>query len=157
MISSTAVTAAMTNKSHDNSGNTYAYVAATLIASMIMCIRVIVISGFFNPAILPIITIPTVIILFALGGSAWYFYRKDKALPSTKQFEVEDEEYKSPFELIPAIKFALIIVAVKFIAGIGLIYQDIINPQIFYYVLGLISGLADVDAITMDMAEKSLT
>lgn len=53
-------------------------------------------------------------------------------------------------------KFALVIVGVKFIAGIGIIYQEIINPQLFYYVLGIISGLADVDAITMDMSGKSL-
>lgn len=47
------------------------------------------------------------------------------------------------------------VVAIKFIAGIGLIYKDILNPQIFYYVLGALSGLADVDAITQDMASKS--
>lgn len=52
-------------------------------------------------------------------------------------------------------QFALIIVGVKFLAGIGLIYQDSINLSIFYTVLGIISGLADVDAITMDMAGKS--
>ncbi len=37
-----------------------------------------------------------------------------------------------------------------------MIYQHIIDPKIFYYALGMISGLADVDAITMDMAGKSL-
>jgi len=52
LISSTAVTAAMSNRSHDKSDNTYAYVSATLIASIIMCIRVIVISGFYSPVIL---------------------------------------------------------------------------------------------------------
>lgn len=63
MISSTAVTAAMTTKSHDGSSNTTAYIAATLIASMIMCVRVIIVSAFYNPAMLATITIPSLAIL----------------------------------------------------------------------------------------------
>lgn len=155
LISSTAVTGAMTAKSKDRSGNTYAYVAATLIASIIMCIRVIVVSSFYNPDILSTIVIPAVAMLVGLSVAAWYFYRKDQKRSSKKK-PVVHEEYQSPFSLIPAIQFALIIVVVKFVSGIGLIYQNLINAKVFYYVLGIFSGLADVDAITMDMSGKSL-
>lgn len=154
MISSTAVTAAMTTKSHDGSSNTTAYIAATLIASMIMCVRVIIVSAFYNPAMLATITIPSLAILLWLWGSVLYYYYKDKR--ANVKHVVEAQEYESPFRIIPAIQFALIIVAVKFIAGIGLIYESVIDPKIFYYVLGIFSWLADVDAITMDMASKSL-
>lgn len=154
LISSTAVTGAMTNKSHDGSGNTYSYAAATLIASMIMCIRVIIVSSFYNPAILTTILIPSLTMLIGLGGSAAWCFLKSKNIQSNTA--VMAENYDSPFQVLPAMKFALVIVVIKFIAGIGLIYQHIIDPKIFYYVLGMISGLADVDAITMDMASKSV-
>ncbi len=66
----------MTSKSHEKDNNTYLYVAATLIASIIMCIRVVIVSGFYNPAILSTILIPSIAMLMGLCGSAWYFYRK---------------------------------------------------------------------------------
>lgn len=46
--------------------------------------------------------------------------------------------------------------AIKFLSGAGLIYKDFIPLEAFYYILALVSGLADVDAINMDMSEKSL-
>lgn len=156
LISSTAVTAAMTNKSHSVHGNaTYSYVAATLVASSIMCFRVIVISWFYNPAILSTLLLPALGMFFWLLWSAWYFYRISRKSEHTK-VEAGQQEYESPFEIGPAIKFALVILAIKFIAGVGLVYQNVIDPKIFYYALGAISGLADVDAITMDMWGKSL-
>ena len=94
--------------------------------------------------------------LIALAGAAWYYYQKDKNLASSERNIGADADYTSPFKLMPALKFALVVVVVKFIAGIGLVYQDVINAKIFYYALGAISGLADVDAITMDMSGKSL-
>lgn len=154
LISSTAVTGAMTTKSHENTKNTYAFVAAVLIASMIMCVRVVIISTFYNPRILEALLLPAFAMLVGLGIMAWLAYRKDKQLSASDKAEM-DGNYSSPFRLLPAMQFALIIVGVKFLAGVGLIYQDVISIHLFYYVLGMISGLADVDAITMDMAGKS--
>lgn len=98
MISSTAVTAAMTNRSQDKSGNTYAYVVATLVASTIMALRVIVVAGFYNPKILSIITIPASVMLISLAGMTYFYYRKDKQTPTTKEVKIDDQ-YDSPFEL----------------------------------------------------------
>ena len=67
----------------------------------------------------------------------------------------EKTEYQSPFQLLPAFQFAGLVVAIKFIAGIGLTYKAFLDEKIFYYGLGAMSGLADVDAITQDMASKS--
>ncbi|PID83859.1 hypothetical protein CSB09_03995 [Candidatus Gracilibacteria bacterium] len=155
IISSTAVTAAMTNRSLDKSGNTYAYVAATLVASTIMALRVVLVAGFYNPKLLPIISIPAGVMLISLGVMTFIYYKKDAKTPTIKHVKIDDQ-YDSPFELGPAIQFALIIVAIKFAAGVGLIYQEFIPLKIFYYTLALVSGLADVDAINMDMSEKSL-
>lgn len=153
LISSTATTAAMTRKSVENPNNRHAYASATLIASCIMFIRVIVVSGFYSPEILSTIIVPASIMFITLSGSAYYYYHISK---KEKGVKIEEKNtYESPFNLIPALEFAGIIVIIKFIAGIGLIYKSYINGAIFYPVLGAMSWLADVDAITQDMASKS--
>jgi uncharacterized membrane protein (DUF4010 family) len=157
MISSTATTAAMTNKSKEHPENRNAYIVATLIASTIMCIRVIAISGFYSSEILKVVTIPALCMLGWLVGTAYYFYRKTNT--TTVKIETEtvekNTEYESPFRLLPAIQFAGVIVMIKFLSGLGIIYKDYLDPRIFNYALGAISGLADVDAITQDMASKA--
>jgi uncharacterized membrane protein (DUF4010 family) len=153
MISSTATTAAMTNKSKNHPEHRYAYISATLIASTIMCIRVIAISGFYSITLLSVVIVPALCMLAGLVGTAIYFYTK---IPKQVENELEEPEwYESPFQLIPAIQFALVIVAVKFISWLWLIYKDVLNPQIFNDALGASSWLADVDAITQDMASKA--
>lgn len=153
MISSTATTAAMSSKSRQHPGNRNAYAAATLLASCVMFIRVIVISAFYSPAILGTIIIPAGIMFVTLVGSAIYLVRKSSR---ERIVQIEEKtEYKSPFQLIPAFQFAGLVVLIKFIAGVGLIYKAFLDEKIFYYGLGAMSGLADVDAITQDMASKS--
>lgn len=155
MISSTATTAAMTNKSKEHPENRNAYIVATLIASTIMCIRVIAISGFYSSEILAVVMIPALCMLSGLIGTAYYFYRKIGAEAGKNIPTEENTAYESPFRLLPAIQFAGVIVAIKFLSGLGIIYKEYLNPQIFNYALGAISGLADVDAITQDMASKA--
>ena len=159
MISSTATTAAMTNKSNQHPSNRNAYIAATLIASTIMCIRVIAILGFYSREILSVVMIPALCMLAGLLGTAYYFYRQKPVARVVKKDapsnEDEKAEYESPFRLMPAIQFAGVIVVVKFLSGLGLIYKEVLDPRIWNYALGAISGLADVDAITQDMASKA--
>lgn len=49
-------------------------------------------------------------------------------------------------------KFASLIVLIKFLAILGKVYENMIPPEISNYGLALISGLADVDAINMTYA-----
>jgi len=155
MISSTATTAAMTRKSKLHPNNRHAYASATLISSCIMFIRVIAISAFYNPLLVSSLILPASVMFFSLAFSAYYFFRlaKKERLIKTEETEV----YESPFQLLPALQFAGLIVIVKYIAWIGKIYTDFIPQDIFHYVFWLISWLADVDAITQTMASDSLT
>jgi uncharacterized membrane protein (DUF4010 family) len=120
-----------------------------------MCIRVIAISGFYSSEILSVVMIPALCMLSGLVGTAYYFYRKIGTETGKNIPTEENTAYESPFRLLPAIQFAGVIVAIKFLSGLGIIYKDHLNPQIFNYALGAISGLADVDAITQDMASKA--
>lgn len=153
MISSTATTAAMTDKSNTHPNNRNAYAAATLASSCIMFIRVVLISAFVNPALLSTITIPATAMFIALAGSAYYYYHQSKKDRLIKTGE--NGEYESPFQIVPALQFAGIVVAIKFLSGVGQIYREYIPQEAYNYILGAISGLADVDAITQTMASDS--
>jgi uncharacterized membrane protein (DUF4010 family) len=98
-----------------------------------MFIRVIAISGFYSPAIVSTIIIPASVMFLALVGVAFSLVRK-----SSRERIVQIEEktkYESPFQLLPALQFAGMVVAIKFVAGIGLIYKSLIDERIFYYAL----------------------
>jgi len=64
---------------------------------------------------------------------------------------------------VPALKFAGLIVLIKFFSTLAVSYQDVFEQITWLenfknfpiYLISLLSGLADVDAITQDMAEKS--
>lgn len=167
LISSTATTAAMTNRSVHHPENHYIYATGTLIASCIMFVRVIIISGFYNPSILSTILIPAFIMFLVMTGVAYYYYWKAKLGESRTEHEFakwfhinrteQADSYESPFQLIPAMKFAWVVVIIKFLAGLGKIYHEHIPAEIFNYTLGAISWLADVDAITQTMASESVT
>lgn len=89
-----------------------------------------------------------------LAVSTYYFYTKSKATIWKTKVGIDDK-MESPFRLLPAIKFWLYVVLIKFLAGIGLTYKDFIREDIYNYALGIISGLADVDAITQTMASNA--
>ena len=151
LVSSTATTASMTQKSKEDPGNSNSYVLGTLLASCIMFLRVFAIVGFFSLALFHSIIIPWAAMFGAFLLATGYFYLKSLGEKSKKQANIENN-VRSPFRIAPALQFAAIIVLIKFVSGVGIIYKDIWGENIFYSALGIISGLADVDAITQTMA-----
>jgi uncharacterized membrane protein (DUF4010 family) len=153
LISSTATTVAMTKKSTEHTEHTehrYSYVTATLLASCIMFLRVIIVAFVIYPPILASIIVPALVMFVWLSGYAGYAYlqtRRESSKPAT--VDTEEKEYESPFQLVPAMQFAWLIVVIKFLSILGVIYKDTIPPEISNYGLAIISGLADVDAINM--------
>ena len=151
MISSTAVTASMSEESKKHPHNTSLYTTGTLLASWVMFLRVIGIVGFTYTALLSTIFLPAMIMFFVFMMCTLYFYLTSQKQTSQSLSHIE-EKIQSPFRLSPALKFAWLILAIKFIAGLGIIYKDIWGESLFYYTLGIISWLADVDAITQTMS-----
>jgi uncharacterized membrane protein (DUF4010 family) len=150
LISSTAVTASMTENSKKDKKNIDLYVVWTLIASAIMFIRVILIVLLFNINMLNAITVPAILMLMSMWIYIYYFYDKSRKEKLNEKLEIESN-YKSPFTVWPAIKFALFVLMIKFIAAVWTEYKDIWWDY-FYYALWIISWLADVDAISQTMA-----
>ncbi len=62
-----------------------------------------------------------------------------------------EQEFDSPFQIGPALKFAIFILFIKFISGAIQLFEI----KSLYYLLAVVSGFADVDAITQDMATKA--
>lgn len=154
LISSTAVTATMAEQSKRDTSNSSLYVFWALIASCIMFLRVIFIVILFNFALIREISIPAWMMFLALLWSVWYFYFISKSKTANKTVSIENN-IESPFSIAPALKFALFILFIKFVAWIGILYKEVWWEWVFYYVLWIISWLADVDAITQTMAVEA--
>ncbi len=156
LISSTAVTASMTQASKTNTRNTDLYVVSTLLASTIMFIRVIIIVLFFNINMISSIIYPSMFMLIWMVAYIIYFYLKSKKKTVVaKNLDFEEKKYSSPFSIWPALKFAWFVLIIKFIAWLWALYQDIWWDY-FFYALWLISWLADVDAVSQTMAVDSI-
>lgn len=157
MISSTAVTVAMTKKSKEHPWYSNSYVVATLLASCIMFIRVVVVSFFVFPKTLESILIPWGVMFLGLVGMTLYYYLQAKKTEANQEQvgEKSESEYESPFQLLPAIQFAGLIVMIKYFAILWDIYKNQVPPEVSNYFLGLISGIGDVDAINLTMSEMA--
>ncbi|MDD2870958.1 MAG: DUF4010 domain-containing protein [Candidatus Gracilibacteria bacterium] len=154
LVSSTAVTAAMSEQSKKDPKNYHIYVLGTLLANSIMLLRVIIIVLIINFALIGTIFIPAFLMFLGLFVFTIYFYLKSKKIGLVKNVDLEGK-VESPFSLKPAIKFGLFVLFLKFLAGIGVLYKDIWGESVFYYAFGIISGFADVDAITQTMTVQA--
>lgn len=153
LISSTATTIAMTKKSNEHPEHRNSYVVATLIASCIMFLRVLIVAAVIYPRILETITRPALFMLLGLTGMTLYYFFESRNERIPVQDDEKKESYESPFQLVPALQFAWLIVVVKFISNLGAIYKDIVPLEVSNYFLGIISGFADVDAINLTSSE----
>jgi uncharacterized membrane protein (DUF4010 family) len=146
LVSSTAVTSSMSLESKKNSKIVYPFVFAVIIACSTMFIRVIVEILVVNSSLLRFALIP----MFTMGAAGfiaalivWKKYNKN---------HIKNIEFDSPFTLAPALKFALFFAFVLFIAKFGYVMFGAKGV----YIAALLSGLADVDAITLSMATLAL-
>jgi uncharacterized membrane protein (DUF4010 family) len=153
LISSTATTVAMTRKSKQHPEHRNSYATATLLASCIMFIRVMVVASYIYPTILDSILLPGIMMFVWLASvTVWNLMKawKEKVPVVTSE---KEGNYESPFQLLPALQFAGLIVIIKFIAILGKVYKDIVPQSVSNYFLGLVSGFADVDAVNFAMSE----
>ena len=153
LVSSTAVAASMSESSKKDLKNTSMYVVSTLLASTIMFVRVIIIVLFFNINMLSSIIYPSLFMLSWMVLYMVYFYysSKDREALNNSNLSFEEKKYKSPFSIVPALKFASFVLFIKFIAWVWALYKDVWWDY-FFYILWVISWLADVDAISQTMA-----
>ncbi len=152
LISSTAVAMSFSQMSKKGKKLVNPFVFGILIASTAMFFRVLLEVSVLNAQLLEVLMGP----MLVMGGCGFllslYFWF---AQGEKKAGKVSDEQLNlsSPFQLKPALHFGVFFAVLLFVAKFATVYfgdQGI-------YLTALLSGLADVDAITVSMANLSAT
>ena len=149
LVSSTAVTLTMSERSKSSAGLLRALAMAVLLAWTIMYGRVLVEVGVVNPGLLRQVVLP-----IGVGGlciGAWAVFVSLRRTGVDDGDGTDEERFSNPFSLGPALQFGLLYGAVL----IGSKAMSMYLGDAGVYVGALASGIADVDAITLSMAELS--
>jgi uncharacterized membrane protein (DUF4010 family) len=151
IAASTAVTLSLARLSRPQRGLENALAAGILAAGGTMYPRVLIIAGVLKPPLIAALLPPLGVMAAATylaSGIAWR--RAKKAAP------LADLSVQNPFQLTMAIRFGLFLAAILFLSR--LLAAHFGDQGIM--ALAAVSGLADVDAITLTlarMAEDSVT
>ena len=150
LTSSTAVTAAMANQARQTPSIINACAFATIIANATMFGRVLLVTAILDWTLMTRLawSIGTMTAAACLAVAVlWMRSKKDSSRDGNASKEIS---LKNPFSLGPAVKFALFFVGILFAAKIAKIYLG----DNGIYLASLVSGLADVDAITLSIIEQ---
>lgn len=152
LTSSTAVTAAMAVQAKKSPAIQNACAFATIIANATMFARVLVVVALLDRTLMLNLFWSLGTMTLAAIIAALYLWQTSKQ-SKEKEGEGGPEELnlKNPFSLGPAIKFSLFFVFILVVAKTATIYLG----DKGLYLASLVSGLADVDAITLTIAEQT--
>lgn len=149
LVSSTALTLVFSRLARSGTGVTAVLAIGIVIASVTLLPRVVIEVGIVNPALASdLIPVLGGMLLVGVGGALlWWRYG---IRPQNKGMDVEPV-LKNPLELTAALRFGLLLVsimlfarAIQYMAGDAGIYA-----------LAAISGLADVDALSLSLAKMA--
>ncbi|MBN1303680.1 MAG: MgtC/SapB family protein [Anaerolineales bacterium] len=147
MVSSTAVTLSFSERSNREPDLSRPFVLAITVAWTVMFARVLVEVSVVNLALLGVVWLPIACAgLVGLLYCAYLFFRQR----TTEKGEVR---FSNPFDLMSAIKFGLLYALVLLVSRAAQMYLG----DAGLYLSSILSGVADVDAITLSMAELSKT
>jgi uncharacterized membrane protein (DUF4010 family) len=141
LVSSTAVTSSMAEQVRENREILPSAIFATAIASCTMFLRVLFIVLILNRSLFFALLIP--LLLMTLAGFALAYMWVRKSSPPGRDFNVKD-----PFGIIPALMFGAFFAFILVVSKLANVYFG----DAGIYAAGIVSGLADVDAITLTMA-----
>jgi uncharacterized membrane protein (DUF4010 family) len=143
LASSTATTLSFSQRSQTQDGLEKPFAVAIIAGWVIMFLRVIVEVAVVNNRLLPYIWPAMAAMGFSGLLYALYLYFSQTA--------VDDEELNlsNPFELGPAIKFGLLYALILLVTKAAEVYIG----EKGLYLTSFLAGLADVDAITLSIAD----
>jgi uncharacterized membrane protein (DUF4010 family) len=143
LVSSTAVATSMAARVKESGLLMKAAVFATVVASSMMFLRMLFEVSVINPTLLPQLSAP-MLVMGVLGIILGIFvWRRTEV----RQMDA-DLKLDNPFSLKPALIFGALFLAILFLSKIANIYLGSSGV----YLASIISGVADVDAITISMA-----
>lgn len=142
LVSSTAVTATFSPLAKINPNLLREYAAGIVGASAIMFPRMTVLAAIVSPQFARFLLIPS-LLAFTLGMAYAYWLTRSS---SKRQAQVN---VNNPFELSTAFKFGAFYAFILFLSRTSLRYFG----DFGLYVVAAISGLSDVDAITLSVSK----
>ncbi len=150
-ISSTALTFSFSSESKKNRSVVNPFALAIVIASTAMFFRVLLEVSVLNSNLLSYLIWP----LVTMGGvgilGAFYLWMSKEKTP--KDLGEKMIKMKSPFSLVPAIKFAAVFSLIFLVSKFA---SDVMGDK-GIYLTSFVSGLMDVDAMTVSMANAAKT
>lgn len=147
LASSTATTVTLARLARAHPGSQSLLAAGILSAGVVMLVRVAVVVMAINPALLPSLLWP-----LCLGGAVMLAGAGVALLLRGDAEERATLEIANPLELMPALKMAALIVVVMLTARL---LQHHFGDAGLFATAG-ISGLADVDAIVISIAQMAI-
>jgi uncharacterized membrane protein (DUF4010 family) len=146
LVSSTAVTLSFSQRSQKDVQLAKPFALAITIAWTVMFARVLVVVGALSLPLLQVVWLPiTAAGLAGLAYGAYLYFA-----PHVDE-EAEEVSVTNPFELGPAVTFGLLYGVILLVSRAAQLYFG----DTGVYISSILSGLADVDAITLSMAELS--
>ncbi|MDP3977799.1 MAG: MgtC/SapB family protein [Pseudomonas sp.] len=148
IVSSTAMTITLARLNQERS--LHAMLACGLLAtSALMFPRVLLEIGLVNAQLLPRLLWPLGVTALVYAGGALVYFR----LAGSMAEENAEPPLKNPFELGSALRFAALLVLILFLAEGARRWLG----DVGVYLVALVSGLADVDPITLTLARSAKT
>lgn len=146
LISSTATTLTLARFARDEQGKSL-FAGAALLTSAIMFPRVIIEIMVVHPALLYRLWLPLIVMPMGLLGVFYWLWLQHKKTPE----KAPPIEHKSPLQLSMALKISLLLAVMLLLSEAT---KNWFGDQ-GIYVLSVISGLMDVDAITLSLSRSA--
>jgi uncharacterized membrane protein (DUF4010 family) len=146
LASSTAVTLTLSRLGKLQQHGHKLLVAAILLAAGTMFPRMLIEVAVLNRSLLLELLLPLLVMMLVTYSGVFYLVRRAQQSSRPVNFALAN-----PFDIVTALKFAALLVAILLLAHYAHLYFDALG----IYALAAISGLTDVDAITLSLAKMA--
>jgi len=153
LASSTATTLSLSRMAREQASAAPLLAAGVLFAGMTMMVRITVIIGIINPNLLTTTGIPLGAAALSLAASATILLLRKSSKPDGGAPNETSINLKNPFDIASALKLSALIVLIMIAAKVLHAYAGSAG----LLVLAALSGLADVDALTLSVARLPVT
>ncbi len=147
LASSTAVTLSLAQFARQHTNKTL-FMGGVFFASSIMFIRMLIEVSIVNSSLLTKLWLPTLLLFSGVLLAGAWFLRRQQPATSDPQLEIEN-----PFNLSTALKFGAMLAVI-------LVLSEAMKTRFGnegVYILSVVSGLMDVDAITLSLSKLAHT
>ena len=149
LASSTAVTLSFSRLARENRLLENVLAAGIVVSCSTMFPRVLIEVGVLNPGLLNRLILPLGLsTVSAYAGAFWLWIHSRNSVDDPSSGAL-----KNPFELTPAIQFAVLLAAILFFSRA----MEHLFGDAGIYAVAAISGITDVDAITLSLSRMSRT